>query len=217
MLKKWILDIQEKTSEMNRIEKFSYVMTYYWYHMLIVVAVVALIVLFGSRFALRKDPEFTCVVVNQRTNDAWEKSVEEQFSKELGISVDRVVVDSSYHFSYDDVKLEDVNESSYEKFFLKWQNGELDAVILPESFYQHCIRMSGRFLEVDKMDTGGMKIYEDDGKYTAVILEENCDGEKLLLAFPSSGKHEETCGEFLSFVKNMQKQGGWNIEKIINR
>lgn len=212
MLKKWVRNIQEKTSEMNRRERISYVMTYYWYHILIAVVVVALIVLFGSHLMLRKDPEFTCVVVNQRMNDEWEKNVEEEFSKELGISADHIVVDSSYLFSYDDIKLEGVNESSYEKFFLKWQHGELDAVILPESFYQHCVKMSGRFFEVDKMDTGEMKKYEDDGKYTAVVLEEKHNDEKLLLAFPSSGKHKETCSKFLFFVENMEKQRGYKIE-----
>ncbi|MCI9079434.1 MAG: hypothetical protein HFH68_10995 [Lachnospiraceae bacterium] len=212
MLKSWIQDIQEKTSDMSGRKKVSYVVTYYWYHVLIAMTVIALVVLFLSHLLLRKDPEFTCVVVNQSMNDTWEKNVEEEFSKELGVSVDSVVVDPDYHFSYDNVKLEGVNESSYEKFFLKWQYGELDAVILPESFYQHCVKMSGRFFEVDKMDTGKMKIYEDNGNYTAVVLEEDYNGERLLLAFPSSGKHKETCGKFLSFIKNIQKQGGSNNE-----
>ena len=212
MLKRWISDIREKTSEMGRREKLSYVMTYYWYHMLIAVAVVALIVLFGSRFALKKEPEFTCVAVNQWMDAAWEKDIAEGFSKESGVEPDRIVVDSSYHFSYDDVKLENVNESSYEKFFLKWQNGELDAVILPESFYKHCIEMSGRFLEVDEMDTGGLELYEDRGKHTAVVLDTDSDGEALLLAFPSSGTHKETCSKFLSFMKKMEKAGGYKHE-----
>lgn len=212
MLRRWILDIQEKTFKMNRREKFSYVMTYYWYHMLIAVTVVALVVLFSSHFVLRKELEFTCVAVNQRMDEEWEKTIAEGFSKELEVGTSRVAVDSSYQFSYDDIKMEGVNESSYEKFFLKWQNGELDAVILSESFYRHCVKMSGRFLEVDKMGVEGMQIYEDDGKNTAVVLDEDCNGEALLLAFPSSGKHEEICRKFIAFMKENDEIGGNEYE-----
>lgn len=205
MISRWIWDIREKTSEMRWREKVSYIITYYWYHILITVAVVALIILFGSRLFLKKELEFTCVIVNQEVSETWIKNIEKEFSKELGVTADRVVVDSSYQFSYDDVRLENVNESSYEKFFLKWQNGEVDAVILPESFYQHCVKMSGRFFIIDKINAGEMEIYEDEGKPTAVILGEDYNKEKVLLAFPSSGNNKEACNKFLAFIKNRQK------------
>ena len=69
--------------------------------------------------------------------------MEKNFSKASGIDVNRMDINSDYNISYGDMHLEGINESSYEKFFLKWQNGELDAVILPESFYEYCKELGG--------------------------------------------------------------------------
>lgn len=217
MVKKWILDIREKTANMNRKEKIAYVAQYYWYHILITAAVIALIFIFGSHMIFRRDPVFTCVAVNQKTDTDWEKAVSEGFAGTLAVKPERVSVDSSCRFSYDDVKSEAANESSYEKFFLQWRYNELDAVIIPESFYKHCKKMSGRFLEVDKMGIKGLEVYEDNGKKTAFVLGEDGNGEKVLLAFPSSGKHEDTCRKFARFVNEMGQQGGISFEEIISK
>ena len=53
-----------------------------------------------------------------------------------------------------------------------------------------------------------MSVYEDGGEATAVDVAEtslagyldNETGERLLLAFPDTGGHEEACREFLDFI-----------------
>ena len=102
-----------------------------------------------------------------------------------------------------------MNESSYEKFFLKWQNREIDAVILSESFYRHCKEMGGRFQSLEEQETEGFTAYMDEGQCRAVELGNDGatewisgkEDEKLLLAFPSSGKH---IAEGRSFLKYLQ-------------
>ena len=61
-------DIREKTEGMSRQDKVSYILTYYWYHMLIFFSVLALIVIFIVHYATYKKPEFTCVMVNRSEN-----------------------------------------------------------------------------------------------------------------------------------------------------
>ena len=48
-MRRYLDDIKEKTAGMSMKEKVSYVFTYYWYHMLIIVSIIALI-FFTVRF-----------------------------------------------------------------------------------------------------------------------------------------------------------------------
>lgn len=209
-MKNVIKDIREKTSEMSKGERVSYILTYYWYHILGVVSVVALIFIFAMHYIGKQEVTFSCVRVNREINTARDNEITKEFAKFSGEKTDSIVIDSNYNFSYGDVKLEGVNESSYEKFFLQWRNGELDAVIMPKSFYQHCLEMNGEFLEIDK----------DNG--TFVLLGEDQNGEDIVLAFPSTGKHEKMRKEFLNYVNALEMNeekgstGGITIEEIIN-
>lgn len=210
-IRKKIREIQEKTAGMSGAEKAGYLVTYYWYHMLGMVAVIACIVIFGGHFVFgQKKPEFTCVMVNQMTDDARDDRLAEDFAVWAGLSPDRVLVDSNYIFSYEGYTMEGVNESYYDKFFLKWGNAELDAVIVEEEFYHFCKEMRGRFQSLEEYDTGTLPLYMDDGAATAILLD---DQElitplgqerrgKLLLAFPSSGKHPKACQQFLDFIQS---------------
>lgn len=165
-----------------------------------------LIIHFGFR---EEPPLFTCVLVNQEINFDRDGQMEEDFSEASGIDEARMDINSDYNISYGDVKLEGVNESSYEKFFFKWQNRELDAVIIPESFYEYCKEVDGTFKNLEEWNTEGFTLYEDSGDITAVEVEdtmlsgylENETGEKLLLAFPDTGQHEDECRAFLDFIR----------------
>ncbi|MDO5409615.1 MAG: hypothetical protein Q4F21_04080 [Lachnospiraceae bacterium] len=226
MIKKWLEDIRVKTADMNRQETCAYIITYYWYHILISVSVIALIFMFAAHYIGNKETLFTCVMVNQAENTERDELLKETFSEKSGLPQDQIVVDSGYMFSFGDVRFSEVNESSYEKFFLQWRNQELDAVILSESFYQHCKEMGGRFRNLQEMDTEGLECYTDDGQKTAIFLGKDSfsekalgdSDEKLLLAFPSSGKHEEECQTFIDYLKAVKagEIGGMSFEKIIN-
>ena len=216
-MRRYLDDIKEKTAGMSMKEKVSYVFTYYWYHMLIIVSIIALI-FFTVRFYVfgNKKPEFTCVIANQAMDDERDARIAQAFAEENGLDPELVVVDSDYVFSYGDLQIEGANESSYEKFFLKWGNEEIDAVILSESMYEFCRDMRGEFRSLDNMDTSGFETYTDDGKVTAVVLGQDefmeaatgKTDEKLLLAFPDNGKHGDLCDEFLECIREFKDELG---------
>lgn len=223
--KKWIVDIKEKTSDMSRKDAFSYVITYYWPHITGFVLSIALIVLFGGHYLFGNEkPVFTCVMVNQRVDVQRDERIAKTFSEEADLDKKRVVIDSDYNFSYEDFQLQGVNESGYEKFFFQWQNGELDAVMMSESFYQYCKDLGGQFREIE--ETGNFAPYMDHGTCTAVVLGKDSfteivtgkNDEKLLLTFPKTGKHEEASRAFLNYFCNLKdgKIGGMDYEEIFN-
>ena len=208
-MKEILKDIKEKTEGMNRQEKVGYVLTYYWYHMLITFSVLALVVIFIVHYATYRKPEFTCVLVNQQIDTDKDNQMTEKFAKFSKMDPKRIAIDSNYNFSYGDLKLPDVNESSNEKFFLQWRNDELDAVIMTESFYEYCKEVGGEFRDLDKWktDTGTYETFQDQGKTTGIVLGtdrmiEKVTGkkEKLLLVFPANGKHEKAGKLFLKYM-----------------
>lgn len=217
-MKKYIRDIKEKTSGMTAKETCSYVLAYYWYHILIFVSAAALILLFAMHYGFgNKKALFTCVIVNQKTDETRDLRIRDGFAEWANLPRERVAVDSDYNFSYDRFQVEGANESSYEKFFFRWRNQEIDAVILPESFYRHCEEMGGSFREPE--GGGGLQTYTDEGENRAVILGTDTfmeeitgkEDEKLLLAFPESGKHTEESRQFLKFVCEKIKAGRWEF------
>lgn len=211
IFRRYLDDIREKTADMSVRQKISYVITYYWYHILIIVSIIALI-FFLVRFYVfgNQKPQFECVIVDQEMDDERDARIAQSFAEAEGLDEELVVVDSDFVFSYGDLKLDGVNESSYDKFFLKWQNEEIDAVILSESMYRFCREMHGEFRSLDGMDVSGFETYEDGGKTTAVVLGmdkfmEAATGrtdEKLLLAFPDNGRHGDLCEAFLECMKD---------------
>lgn len=210
IFRRYLDDIRDKTADMSVRQKISYVITYYWYHILIIVSIIALI-FFLVRFYVfgNQKPQFECVIVDQEMDDERDARIAQSFAEAEGLDEELVVVDSDFVFSYGDLKLDGVNESSYDKFFLKWQNEEIDAVILSESMYRFCREMHGEFRCLDGMDVSGFETYEDGGKTTAVVLGmdkfmEAATGrtdEKLLLAFPDNGRHGDLCEAFLECMK----------------
>lgn len=226
-MKKWIADIKEKTSKMNKKEAGSYIWNYYWYYILGIISIVALILLFGIHYVSGgQKPLFTCVMVNQRQDTARDQKLAETFSKTADISKKKAVIDSEYNFSYGTVKLEGVNESSNEKFFFQWRNKELDAVILSESFLRYCEDLGGEFQTIERKDMGEFSPYEENGKCIAAVLgydvlTEKLSGEKnekLLLAFPKTSSHKKSGRAFLEFINNVKKEKikGITYEEIIS-
>lgn len=208
MLRKMWQEYKKNTREMTPAEKLEYTITYYWYHMLGLFAAVFLPVFLIVQIGFgKKEPEFTCVLVNQDINYGRDEELKNRFAEWAGMDEERVVIDSDYQISYEEVRMEGANPSSYEKFFFQWQNHELDAVIMPESFYRYCIRLGGEYRELDDFETAWLPLYEDGGKKTGVAVEEtglaSClvedAGERVLLVFPESGEHPEACQKFLEF------------------
>ncbi len=149
MLRSWAEDIRVKTKDMSREQTAEYVMNYYWYHILLGVLALGLLVLgiyhvtWGKRTV-----DFSLAIVNQDINHARDEALRDAFAASSGIQAETIEVDSDYLISYGNVKLDGVNESSYEKFFFKWRSGGLDAVVMPESFYEYCKKQGGGFIEL---------------------------------------------------------------------
>lgn len=150
-MKEYIAEIKEKTSGMSKKEVCIYVMEYYWYHILGITATIALVLLFVSHYASGNEkPAFTCVLINQETGIEEAQEMAKDFAISSGLPEKQVIISPDYTFSYGNVLLEGVNESSYEKFFFQLGNNEIDAIVMPESFYLYIREMGGMFQELDK-------------------------------------------------------------------
>lgn len=217
----YLKEIQKKTEGMSRRQRLEYIGTYYWYHILGVCAAVFLVLFLAVHVLCgRKQPEFTCVMVNQEIDWKRDEALEEAFARTLGLNPRQVEMDSNFNFSYGSVRLEGANESSYEKLFFRWANRELDAVILPESCYRFCQENGGTYRDLGVFDTGDLPLYRDGDTYTGVLVEEtglaflfaSPENDPLLLVFPVEGRHETRCREFLEFVKDSgavaERKGG---------
>lgn len=203
-------NIKSNTSTMTKEEKAEYIITYYWPHILGTFAIIALLVFLPVHFVFgNQKPEFTLVMVNQDINPQRDKKIAKAFAKESKISQKRINVDSDFNLSYGDVQLEGINESSYEKFFFKWQGGELDAVIMPESFYRYCKELGGEFTDVKEFDTGNLSLYTDGQKVSGILVTDaqvnamkldKTSKEDYIILFPSTGQHKEAVQKFLHFL-----------------
>ena len=219
MINKWITDIREKTKDMSREQVFEYIRNYYWYHILIICLLFGLLILviyhigWGDR---KKD--FYCARVNQRIDFDRDRQIAQDFASESGIKEKRISVNSDYLISYPGNELEEINESSYEKFFFNWAKGDIDAVIMTESFYRYCLEQEGEFMDLKSwIEEGGMDaaaliedsvLYEEQGSFPALYINKTClsdlveDGEEdpVLLAFPKASDHGKNGRKFFDYV-----------------
>ncbi len=159
---------------------------------------------------------FSLAIVNQRVNYGRDEKLAEEFSISSGIKTRNILVDSDYLLSYGDVELEDVavKESLFEKFFLSWRAGALDAVIMPESFFDYCIGKDGEFtglLEIcpDLLDMGSEDcFYKYNDVYTGIYIDKTklsgdfiTDGSgPVILVFIKNGSHLKECRKFIEYV-----------------
>lgn len=194
-MRKMLSEIQQKTEGMSAREKCRYIAEYYWHYFLIGGIFLGLLVLLLYHFtAGDKKPVFQCVAVNQEIDHSRDRRVEEEFAQYLGVDAEKIVFDSDYLISYDDVQLTEANESSYEKFFLNWQVHELDAVIMPESFCKYCKRQGGEFSEM--VELSDLSVLDTLGL-------QKPEAEKLFLCIPSDARHMEVAEKFVEYVRQI--------------
>lgn len=188
-MKKWIRDIREKTADMNREQKFQYIAAYYWHHILLGFLFIGIVILFIYHVTWGdRSREFTCVIVNQAVDYERDRELAEQFAADSGMK--EILIDSDYQISYGDTQLDGVKESSYEKFFFNWQAKEIDAMVMPESFYEFCREQGGEFTE-EKIPVGMTRLRD-------TILEK--ENDPVYLVFAADKKHEKACGKFRRFL-----------------
>ena len=198
---------------MSRKEKLEYIFTYYWYHILGIVVVFGLIVFGIVHFAFpEKKPLFTCALVNQKIDSTRDGELEKKFADFSQNEEDRIRFDSDYIISYQnedsDQPEEDSRQSGFDKFFFQWSGGELDAVVMTEDFLSYCIEVGGKFHETEKFNTDGLNLVKVNGVQAVELdgtkLEQFLNGTEnkdLVLVFPETGKHTESCQKFLDYLK----------------
>lgn len=206
--------IKENTKDMNRKETVQYIFTYYWYHMLGVLAVLALLIFLVVHFAFPEPkPLFKCALVNQKIDSDRDAVLSEEFAKFSGLDEKRIVFDSDYVISYKETdneteeKQDAGNESGFDKFFFQWSKGELDAVILTKDFLEYCTSVGGEYYSADEFETKDLNLCEAGGTkaidLTGTKLESELDGtekEDLVLVFPATGTQKEMCQKYIDFL-----------------
>lgn len=202
--------IKDNTKDMNRKETVQYIFTYYWYHMLGVLAVLALLIFLVVHFAFPEEkPFFKCALVNQKIDSDRDVVLSEEFATFSGLDAKRIVFDSDYVIFYKETeeKQDAENESGFDKFFFQWSKGELDAVILTKDFLEYCTSVGGEYYSADEFETKDLNLCEAGGTkaidLTGTKLESELDGtekEDLVLVFPATGIHKEMCQKYIDFL-----------------
>lgn len=208
-------DIREKTVQMDRGQKLEYIAAYYWYHILFVVLGLFLILLLIRHLFFGEPPKvFTCVMIDQAIDYERDGRLTEDFALASGISGEEISIDSNYVFSYVGKELEGTNESSYDKFFFRLGGGELDAAIIPESFYRYCMDLEYEFADLGEMLTEEQKslcagrLLETNGMCNGIYVEELSlmrylnqeEEDPVVLVFFQNEKNAEAKRAFLDFA-----------------
>ena len=151
-MRAWLCAIAKRMEGMSRKQKIDYIRRYYWYHILIALGVLGLVVLL-IRHIFFPAPQvlFQCAVVNQPIDYLRDGRISKEYAAALNLKKGQIIFDSDYQISYGDVRLEGANESSYEKFFFNIAAGVLDAVIMPESFYMYAVEMGVVFEQTEEI------------------------------------------------------------------
>lgn len=200
--------IKENTRNMSLRRGMEYVLHYYWYHILGIMAVLGFFLFLIFHFAFPdKKPLFYCVFINQKIDVDRDEKVATDFANYSCISESEIILDSNYIISYPGNRLEIANESSIDKLFIKWSNSEIDAIVMTEDFVKYCIDVGGEFYSIDDFNIGNLVIRNVDGvscieiadTYLAQKLEGGESGN-LLLLFPKEGIHQEVCQKFIDFI-----------------
>lgn len=213
-------DIQRNTKQMDRKQKTEYIFMYYWHHLLFVFLGAGLLILLIRHLFFREPPkEFVCILVNQMVDYERDEALLQDFAEWSGLVPERILVDSDYVFSYGDVRLEAANESSYEKFFFRWGVGELDAVLMPESFYHYCKEVGYEFADVSLFCTKEQKekhegdFIKTDDRYEALYAENTrlmpylrqTEDDRLVLVYLPGSEYGEAALAFLAFALEEEK------------
>lgn len=215
--RKMMEDIHKKTIQMDRRQRVEYILTYYWYHLLFVLLGGGLLILLVRHLFFGEPPkEFTCVLVGQMVDHERDEALAADFAEASGIPLEQIEIDSDYVFSYGDVRLEGVNESSCEKFFFRWGSGELDAVLMPESFYRYCRELEYEFADLGALCTEEQQeryrgqFVETEGRQEALYVEitrlmpyvRQTDEDRMVLVYLPESVHETADRAFLEYAGN---------------
>ena len=113
MIKNWVADIRIKTKNMDRNAKTEYIMNYYWYHILLGVLTIGILVLGIYHVTWgKKKTAFSLVIVNQDISYQRDQKLSEDFAEWAALPPKQIQADSDYMISYGDVQLKGINESS---------------------------------------------------------------------------------------------------------
>lgn len=206
-MRKILKDISLNTDGMTFKEKIQYIMTYYWYHILGACLIVGLLIFIIVHFGFAdKRKEFSCAIINQSMDVNRDEKLASLAQKKFS-DKEKVVVDSNYEFSYNGEKQEGINLSLFEKFFIKWRQGEINVVIADKDFLDYCISSGGRFYSIKGVDTGDLKLYNKN-KVSGIELSSTDiaryiggNAKKLVIAFPVEGADKKACQKFIDFVQ----------------
>jgi len=151
--------------------------------------------------------EFTCVLVNQQIDYERDQELEKEFAGQSGMAKKQIVIDSDYNVSYPGNELGDDSKNSFDKLFLKWSNGEVDAIVMTDDFLEYCVSVGGEFYDAGKFRTGDLSVCRMDGASGIDLTEcktklglESAGDEKLILVFPKEGSRKEMCQRFIDFI-----------------
>ena len=194
--------------DMSLKEKTEYIIMYYKWHILLGCAAIGLIIFLIVHFAFHeKKMEFSCALINQRIDYDRDETLEKDFANAAGLDAKRIDIDSDYNISYPGHELEDANTGIFDKFFIKYSNGEFDAVVTTVDFAKYCKSVGAVYTSMEEYDTTGLTVYDEDGISGIDISDtgllkslDNKDNDKLIVVFPVEGSHHEACQKFLEFI-----------------
>lgn len=130
---------------------------YYKWHILLGCAAIGLIIFLIVHFAFpEKKIEFSCALINQRIDYDRDETLEKDFANAAGLDAKRIDIDSDYNISYPGHELEDANTGIFDKFFIKYSNGEFDAVVTTVDFAKYCKSVGDVYTSMEEYDTTGL-------------------------------------------------------------
>ena len=141
---------KEKMSSMNRQEKIAYIIDYYKVHILIGIALIALIIgVIWQVFFNNREVVYHFAIINEEMNTESDRQMMDSLTEYFDLNPRReeVTVDSMYNIPYMQneegvtVNLDgspSSDHSTYEKFFLNMSVNAIDAAVMPESFMTYC-------------------------------------------------------------------------------
>ncbi len=222
-------DKKRQWQSMTWPEKLDHIWTYYRAWIFSAVFVIAGAVWLVSRYLLdNEECGFSLGLINgymEKGDVALSAELDEFFGFQEGETY--AYFDTAYQFSYTGVENSAGDNSFYEKFFLNIRMGELDAVIMPESFFEYCNDLEPIFCDVRSVlseeQQGAWEDYyvmgqtEDGAAYACGIDISHLDyinaegmgfvgennGEAFILAFPVTGEHRALGGALLRYIEKM--------------
>lgn len=148
LLKDKIASEKKKMAAMNKKEKAAYVLDYYKVHILVLLALIALLIGILYQIMSHKETVYHFAIVNETMDVEKDEVLSASLASALNAGKrEEVFVDSNYNIPYmyneenqlvymDGSPASDY--STHDKYFLNLANHVVDAAVMPESFMAHC-------------------------------------------------------------------------------